>query len=46
MSGTPWLRLADAQNSGVSMAGRFDPAYNAEHALCLASLRLNDCVGP
>ena len=32
-------RLADAQNSGVSMAGRFDLAYNAAHALCLAALR-------
>jgi len=31
-------RLADAQNSGVSMAGRFDLA-NAAHALCLAALR-------
>jgi hypothetical protein len=39
MSGTPWLRLADAQNSGVSMAGRFDLAYNAAHALCLTALR-------
>ena len=32
-------RLADAQNSGVSMAGRFDLAYSAAHALCLAALR-------
>ncbi len=32
-------RLADAQNSSVSMAGRFDLAYNAAHALCLAALR-------
>lgn len=32
-------RLADAQNAGVSMEGRFDVAYNAAHALCLAALR-------
>jgi hypothetical protein len=32
-------RLADAQNPGVSMEGRFDMAYNAAHALCLAALR-------
>lgn len=32
-------RLADAQNPGVSMEGRFDVAYNAAHALCLAALR-------
>ncbi len=32
-------RLADAQNSDVSMEGRFDVAYNAAHALGLAALR-------
>jgi hypothetical protein len=32
-------RLADAQNTTNSMAGRFDLAYNAAHALCLAALR-------
>ena len=32
-------RLADAQNSDVSMAGRFDLAYNASLALSLAALR-------
>ena len=32
-------RLADAQNIAVSIEGRFDVAYNAAHALCLAALR-------
>lgn len=32
-------RLADAQNPSVSLPGRFDVAYNAAHALCLAALR-------
>jgi hypothetical protein len=32
-------RLADAENRGVSLEGRFDLAYNAAHALCLAALR-------
>jgi hypothetical protein len=32
-------RLADAQNSDVSMEGRFDVAYNAAHAFGLAALR-------
>lgn len=32
-------RLADAQNSSNSLEGRFDLAYNAVHALCLAALR-------
>jgi hypothetical protein len=32
-------RLADAQNSQNSLEGRFDLAYNAAHALCLAALR-------
>ena len=32
-------RLADARNAAISMEGRFDVAYNAAHALCLASLR-------
>ncbi len=33
------VRLADAANSVNSLEGRFDLAYNAAHALCLAALR-------
>ena len=32
-------RLADATNAGLSLESRFDLAYNAAHALCLAALR-------
>lgn len=32
-------RLKDAANVGLSLEGRFDLAYNAAHALCLAALR-------
>lgn len=32
-------RLADAQNDSNSLQSRFDLAYNAAHALCLAALR-------
>lgn len=32
-------RLADAGNAALSLEGRFDLAYNAAHALCLAALR-------
>lgn len=32
-------RLADAGNAGLSLESRFDLAYNAAHALCLAALR-------
>jgi hypothetical protein len=32
-------RLQDAQNRQNSLEGRFDLAYNAAHALCLAALR-------
>jgi hypothetical protein len=32
-------RLADAENKTNSAEGRFDLAYNAAHALCLAALR-------
>ena len=32
-------RLADAQNPGIALESRFDLAYNAAHALCLAALR-------
>jgi hypothetical protein len=32
-------RLDDARNKSNSMEGRFDLAYNAAHALCLAALR-------
>lgn len=32
-------RLHDAANAALSLEGRFDLAYNAAHALCLAALR-------
>ena len=32
-------RLADARNVQLSLESRFDLAYNAAHALCLAALR-------
>jgi hypothetical protein len=32
-------RLADAENPENSLESRFDLAYNAAHALCLAALR-------
>lgn len=32
-------RLADAEKAGNSLESRFDLAYNAAHALCLAALR-------
>lgn len=32
-------RLVDAVNASLSMESRFDLAYNAAHALCLAALR-------
>ncbi|CAG0969697.1 hypothetical protein BURK2_01209 [Burkholderiales bacterium] len=32
-------RLADATNARLSLESRFDLAYNAAHALCLAALR-------
>jgi len=32
-------RLADANNRALSLESRFDLAYNAAHALCLAALR-------
>src|SRR5439155_5079013 len=32
-------RLADAENKANSLESRFDLAYNAAHALCLAALR-------
>jgi hypothetical protein len=36
-SGT--VRLADAKNESNSLESRFDLAYNAAHAFCLAALR-------
>ncbi|HET6655536.1 MAG TPA: hypothetical protein VFH57_04760 [Gammaproteobacteria bacterium] len=33
------LRLHDAGNEALSLESRFDLAYNAAHALCLAALR-------
>ena len=32
-------RLRDARTDSLSLEGRFDLAYNAAHALCLAALR-------
>lgn len=32
-------RLTDARNSNLAPESRFDLAYNASHALCLAALR-------
>ena len=32
-------RLADARRSSLALESRFDLAYNAAHALCLAALR-------
>lgn len=32
-------RLTDAGNAALSLESRFDLAYNAAHALCLAALR-------
>ena len=32
-------RLADAENTTLALESRFDLAYNAAHALCLAALR-------
>ena len=34
-------RLQDALNTSLSLESRFDLAYNAAHALCLAALRWN-----
>ncbi len=34
-----YARLKDALNEGISLESRFDLAYNAAHALCLAALR-------
>jgi hypothetical protein len=33
-------RLVDAGNTALALESRFDLAYNAAHALCLAALRL------
>ena len=33
------MRLADAKRDANSLESRFDLAYNAAHALCLAALR-------
>lgn len=32
-------RLRDARNKALALESRFDLAYNAAHALCLAALR-------
>jgi hypothetical protein len=36
---TGGARLHDAQNTTLALESRFDLAYNAAHALCLAALR-------
>lgn len=36
---TGTARLADARNTSLALESRFDLAYNAAHALCLAALR-------
>ena len=36
-------RLTDAHNAALSLESRFDLAYNAAHALCLAALRRQGC---
>jgi hypothetical protein len=36
---TGLARLRDAQNTSLALESRFDLAYNAAHALCLAALR-------
>lgn len=33
-------RLKDAESQGLALESRFDLAYNAAHALCLAALRM------
>ncbi len=33
------VRLRDAQITSLALESRFDLAYNASHALCLAALR-------
>jgi hypothetical protein len=36
-------RLKDAQTDTLALESRFDLAYNAAHALCLAALRWHGC---
>lgn len=36
---TGFARLHDAKNTALALESRFDLAYNAAHALCLAALR-------
>jgi hypothetical protein len=36
---TSRARLRDAKNTALALESRFDLAYNAAHALCLAALR-------
>lgn len=36
---TGMARLVDARNTALALESRFDLAYNAAHALCLAALR-------
>lgn len=37
--GSGWARLNDAEVTTLALESRFDLAYNAAHALCLAALR-------
>ena len=37
------VRLRDARGAKLALESRFDLAYNAAHALCLAALRWHGC---
>jgi len=41
LSRSGYARLQDALNTSLSLESRFDLAYNAAHAFCLAALRWN-----
>jgi hypothetical protein len=41
LKGSGHARLQDALNNSLALESRFDLAYNAAHALCLAALRWN-----
>lgn len=42
---TGQARLHDARNAALALESRFDLAYNAAHALCLAALRMKGYRG-
>ena len=39
-------RLKDSSSNGLALQSRFDLAYNAAHALCLAALRWRTGIAP